>query len=190
MKAGRKAARTAVDFHAAKHTVLVGARFGRAGKVEIEVIRYKQIEQAVAIVIDPRASGAPVGPVAADPGLPGDIGKGAVAVIVVQHVLAPVGDEQVFEAVIIVVADTHAAGPAGTQQTGLLRYIGERPIAIVLVQAVGRALRRFAEARPRQDEDVEPTVVVVVEEGATAAHGLQDVVLVRHSAVNGGRPQA
>src|ERR1700735_5385429 len=113
MKAGRKAARSAVDGHAAKHTVLVGSRFGRAGKVEIQVVRYKQIEQAVAIVIDPRASRAPVGPIEAHAGLPGYIGKRAVAIVVVQDVLSPTGDEQVFEAIVIIVADAHAAGPAG-----------------------------------------------------------------------------
>ena len=40
-----------------------------------------------------------------------DIGECSVAVVAVQDVLAPIGDEQVLEAVVVVVADAHADGP-------------------------------------------------------------------------------
>ena len=78
----------------------------------------------------------------------GDIGERAVAIVAIQNVLAPVGDEQIVESVVVVVANSDARRPAGAEQAGLLRHVGERAVAVVLVQAVGRA----PAARPSKRE--------------------------------------
>ena len=162
MEAGREAARTAVHPHVPEHAVLVLSGLRRAVRIEIEVVGDEQVEPAVAVVVDPGAARAPMRPILADAGFLGHIGERAVPVVVVQHVLAPVGDEQVFEAVVVVVADADAVGPAGTNQPGLRRDIGESAVAIVLVEAVGGAFRSGFEARAAENEDVEPAVVIVV----------------------------
>ena len=107
----------------------------------------------------------------------GDVGERAVAVVAVEDVLAPVGDEEIVEAVVVVVADGDRRRPAGARQAGLRGHVGERAVAIVLVQAVGRAGGRAFEARAAEDEDIQPAVVVVVEEGDAAADGFEDVGL-------------
>ena len=49
-------------------------------------------------------------------GFLGDVRKRAVAVVVEQDVLAPAGDEDVVEAVVIVIADGDARGPDAAPQ--------------------------------------------------------------------------
>ena len=51
------------------------------------------------------------------PGSCGHVREGSIAIVAVEDVLSPVGDEQVFEAIIVVVADADAAGPAVFEQS-------------------------------------------------------------------------
>ena len=69
------------------------------------------------------------------PGLGGDVRERAVAVVVEQQVLAPAGDEEIVVAVVIVIGHGDAGGPNAPSQSGLLRDIGERAVAVVAVQA-------------------------------------------------------
>jgi hypothetical protein len=74
-------------------------RAGRGLQIEVDIVGDEQIEMAVAIVVDKSAAGVP-----ADlrPGLNQSaparhVGKGAVAVVAVERVLAVVGDKQIVE---------------------------------------------------------------------------------------------
>ena len=67
----------------------------------------------------------------------GYIGERAVAVIAIQNVLAPVGDEEILEAVIVIVADGDRRRPAGTKQPRFFGDIRECAVAIVFVEPVG-----------------------------------------------------
>src|SRR6266446_4306153 len=104
-----------------------------------------------------------MGSITANTGLPGDIGERTVAVVVVQHVLAPVGDEQVFKPVVVIVAHADTGRPTHAVQAGFFRHIGEGAIAVVLVESVGGAFWSPLESRPAEDENVEPAVIVIVE---------------------------
>ena len=73
-------------------------------EIEFEIIGDEQIQPAVAIVIDERAARAPARPSMQQAGLLRHIGERAVAVVAVKDVLAPVGDEQIVEPVVVVVA--------------------------------------------------------------------------------------
>ena len=88
--------------------------------------------------------------------------------------MAPVGDEQIIETVIVIVAHGYRGCPTVAHQARLPGNIRECPIAIVLVQTVcssGRAL----DGRTTQQKDIEPAIVVVVEERRAAANGFEDV---------------
>ena len=50
-----------------------------------------------------------------------DVGERAVTVVVVEHILAEIGDEQVLVAVVVVVADADALSPARVLEAGLER---------------------------------------------------------------------
>src|SRR5215469_5259016 len=117
----------------------------------------------------------------------GNVGEGALSVVVVEHVLAVVGDKEVVVAVVIVVAHATGLPPAGTMfEARALGYIGERAIAIVLEQpAMGLvALRKSLETPAVNKENVKPAVVVVVVKGEPAAGGLQQVFVLAHTPVS------
>ena len=130
------------------------------------------------------------GSIPADTGLPGDVGEGAITGVVVKHVLTPISDEQVFKPVVVVIADANTGRPTRTEQTGFCRHIGEGAIPVGLVQAVRGAFRSGLESCPAEDENVEPAVIIVIEQGASAAHRFHDVVLSGNAAIDGGRMQA
>src|SRR5208282_6023841 len=103
------------------------------------------------------------------------IGEGSVAVVAIESILTEVGDEEILKAVVVVVADADAHRPTGIEQAGLSSDVGERTIAIVLVKAIAGSGRDAFQAAATEDEDVHPAIVVVIEEGATAAHDFRNV---------------
>jgi hypothetical protein len=159
----------------------------RAVRIEIDVIGHKQVEFAVAIVVNPGTAGPPMGSIPADTGLPGDVGEGSITVVVVKHILTPIGDKRVLKPVVVIVAHANTGRPTGTEQAGFCGHIGQGAISIVLVQPVRGAWRSGLEAWPAEDEDVEPAVIIVIEQGASTAHRFHDVVLSENTAIDGGR---
>ena len=91
---------------------------------------------------------------------------------------------EVVESVVVVVADGDGRCPAGAGQAGLGRDIGERAVAVVLVEAIGRTRRRPFETRAAQHEQIQPAVVVVVEKRHSASDDLDDVALSVDAAVD------
>src|SRR4051794_14898096 len=118
MDAAREPARAALDGNSLPGAIHVRTGLGDAIHVELQIIGDEEIEVAVAVVVDPSAAGAPAGVITKQAGGFGDIAEGAIAVIFVELVLAVVGDEQIFEAVVVVVADANAASPSSVMQAG------------------------------------------------------------------------
>jgi hypothetical protein len=81
----------------------------------------------------------------------------------IERVLAPVSDEDIFEAVVIIVAYRNGTSPPGPFKTGFDGDIGESSIAIVLIQPIGCARRCAIQASAAKDKNVEPAVVVEIE---------------------------
>ena len=86
----------------------------------------------------------------AEPAALSHIGESAVAVVAVEDVLSPVSDEQIVEAVVVVIAHANAASPAGLEQSGALGDIGEGAVAIVFVEAIAGAARGIAKRLPER----------------------------------------
>ena len=139
-----QALRAAHDRDAFPQAVDAFAGRGRGGDVEVHVIRDHEVEMAVAVVVHEGAAGAPGLAGAGDTGFVADVGESAVAVVVVQHVVAVVSDIQVDVAVVVVVTDAHALSPAGVSEACFRRDIGEGAVVIVAVEMAGGA-------RPRED---------------------------------------
>ena len=174
--------------------MVIAGRVFAAGRdllqIESSIVGNEQIELPVAIVIDPGAAcGEAIGgtpPGGQQAGLFGDIGERAVAVVVEQNVLAPAGNEDIVKAVVIVISNGDAGGPEGACQTRFFRRIRKSAVAVVMVQADGGPFGSIFEAAPGEDDDIEPAVVVVIEEGCTTAHGFEDVVCVVGVAIDNG----
>ena len=136
---------------------------------------------AVAVVVEPGAARSPAILFVVNPGLAGDVGESPIAVVVKQNVVSPEAAEEIVPAVVVVVADADAGLPAGARQAGFFRDVGECAVAIVLVEMrsgclAGRPVR--VEASSVGEINIEPAVVVVIEEGQAAAFGFDDVALV------------
>ncbi len=86
---------------------------------------------AVAIVIHERAACVPAFAVSGNAGFFADVGEGAIAVVVVEDIFSEVGDEEIVETVVVVVADANALPPAGMNQAGFRGDVGESAVAII-----------------------------------------------------------
>ena len=108
----------------------------------------------------------------------------------VEGVAAVAGDVEVGEAVVVVVADRHPHAVAVLRHPGearLLRDVGEGAVRLLVEEAVPEAGVRLVGPLPRghgilepravREEDVQPAVLVVVEEGDASAHGLEQVLV-------------
>src|ERR1700723_534684 len=72
-----------------------------------------------------------------EPGLLGHVGKGPVAIIVVQSVAMDSRYKDVLMAVIVIVADRNTNVVARPREAGSFGHIGEGSVAVVSKQAVG-----------------------------------------------------
>src|ERR1700722_7600793 len=144
-------------------------------EVPLEISQHDQVEEAVVIEVYPCRGGGPAAACCA--GCLGDIGKGSVAIVVVEPVSAIGGNVEVFEAVVVVVANRYPHAIAGALQAGLDSNVFERTILLLVVEAIpiflasllgNGAFRGWIRQRCAIDEkNVEHAVVVIVEERHT-----------------------
>ena len=133
------------------------------------VIADEEIEEAVAVVIEPEGGGAEALFVE-EAGFLGDVGEGAFAGVVEEAALADAGDEDVGETVVVVVGDGHAHAVQFEVEAGGFGDVSEGAVAIVAVELEGGALALVAgPVHGVDEENVGPTVGVVIEEGAAGA---------------------
>ena len=160
---------------------LVVAAGEMAAVAVIDETADEQIEPAVVVEIEPDGAGGPVilENFGAQPGVLAHVGEGAVAVVAVEDGAAVGGDEQIGEAVVIVIAHGHAHAEGASGDAGFFCDVGEGAVAIVFVKRVAdgaRGLEEIARTAVHQ-VDVHPAVVVVIEESAAGAHGFRQVMV-------------
>ncbi len=110
-------------------------------------------------------------PLVATPAFSRDVRECAVSVVVIQNVLAERGDENIVEAVVVVIADANALSPAVMDQTGFCGDVGEGAVAIIFEKMRNwfLALGKSFEAPAVHQENIQPVVVVVIVESDAAA---------------------
>ncbi len=120
----------------------------------LDVVGDDQIEPAVFVVIEPSRAGGPSAFIG-DAGFRRDVGKRAVAVVVIENGAAIAGHIQIGIAVIVEVADGNAlAVMAFTADAGFLGDIGESSVAVVVVERATQRMRRFVDvSRGGLDEE-------------------------------------
>src|SRR6185437_4212297 len=109
-----------------------------------------------------------------------NVGERAISIVMEKDVAPPESTEQIIPAVIVVVAHANAGLPSGSRDSRLLRDVCEGSIAIVLVKMCrGNLPRRPVCIQPVavSQIDVQPSVVVVVEESNAAALGFDNEFL-------------
>ena len=145
---------------------------------------------AVAVVINKRAACAVARCRMQQPGLSGHVREGPVTVVAIKAVLSVISKEEIFKAVVVVIAYANSLRPACIQQAGFGSHICKCAVAVVLVEPVAGVGRSVLKSTPTKDEDIHPTIVVVIEEGAARGHGLDNVGEVINITVHHGLVQA
>src|SRR5262249_22018190 len=98
----------------------------------------------------------------------------ALAFVVIQHAMAIVGDEQVAQAVVVVVAHANSLPPPGVRQAGFRRDVFELEIAEIAIKMVASLIAAF-ERRPAFQKDIGSPVLVDTKNRGAAARGFDDV---------------
>ena len=165
---------------------------GNLVRVQLDEIAYEKIEVAVPVIIEESAASAPTDVLLGKARLMGNIGKGAIAVVMKENVMAPEATKQVVPSIIVEIAHADAGLPTGTPEPRLFSNIGKGAVTVVLVQVRDR----FLSSRPMRIEaisiaevDVEPAVMVVVEKGQSASLGFNDDPLAVYTAPHVGDVQ-
>src|SRR5947208_2135158 len=134
--------------------------------------RLWKIKQAVAVVIKPQSGSAEALMSEEAAGTRG-VHKSSFAGVAKEPALADASDEDVGEAIVVVIADGHAHSVELDIEARAARYVGECAVAIVAVKPKSGTLSFVAWPVHSVDQkDVLPAVVVVVEECAARAQGL------------------
>ena len=107
-----QSARTAIHRDAFEITPRVLSRWRDFVEIENEIVGEEQVEASIAVVVHPGAACAPAIAEVQQACRLRHVGESAVAVVAIQNVLRPAGDENVVAPVVVVVGDGHAAGPA------------------------------------------------------------------------------
>ena len=104
----------------------------------------------------------------------------------VERVLAVVGEEKIFETIVVVVADANSLSPTGARQAGFAGDVSECAVAIVLEQIADRFFARgeTLKAPAIHQKDIQPAVVIEVVKSGAASGGLQQIFVLVHSAEN------
>src|SRR5690348_17097688 len=95
------------------------------GQIEIDIVGDEEIKFAVTVVVDESAAGVPALAVPGYARFVGYIDKRSITIVVIKDILAEVTDEEIFEAVVIVIADANTLPPSGVGYACLQCYVGE-----------------------------------------------------------------
>jgi len=109
----------------------------RLVRIQLDEVAHEKIEKSVPVVIEECAACAPAALFLRKAGLPGNIGKGSVSVVMKQNVMPPKCAEQIVPSIVVVIANANAGLPAGASQSRLICNIGKCAVAVVLVQMSG-----------------------------------------------------
>src|SRR5258708_5095588 len=98
--------------------------------IEFSVARDEQAEAAVVIIVSPTRSRRPSTQRHAS--FFRDVGEGAIVIVVIEAVLAEVGDVNVRPAIVIVVTNGNAESPALVRDSRFVSHIGKGAVVIVV----------------------------------------------------------
>ena len=148
----------------------------------LHVVGDVEIDLAVAVVVE--EGGARREPGVPDAGSRRDVLERPVAGVPVQPVRAEVREVEVHEPVVVVVGRGDAEPVGSRRQPGAARDVGERAVAVVAVHGRHGGPRRWLPRPGRRvhEDDVEPAVVVEIDEGTPGPEGLGKVLLAERAA--------
>ena len=113
--------------------LLIAAKFV-LGLVEIDEAADKEVQLAVIVVVEPDRARSPSGSGKAC--FASDVGKRAVAIIMIKNDAVILGDKKIGETVAVVVPDGNSHPIAKTGNASPFGHVGKAAIAIVVIKRV------------------------------------------------------
>ena len=101
-----------------------------------------------------------------------NFGEGAVAVVSQQVIWPEAGHIDIVPAVIIVIANRYPHAPSDVTYPGMVRYVGKRSIAIVVIESASGFLSGLHHVHCQRihEIDIQIAIVVVIKELHAATH--------------------
>lgn len=106
--------------------------------------------------------------------------------------MSPESDEEISEAVVVIIAGADPLPPSGECNAGFLSDVGESAVAIIVIEVAGGflGLGEAFEGVAVDKENVGPAVVVIVDDGGASAGAFYDVLFDAFAAVFGASGEA
>ena len=149
------------------------------------IVGDEQVQKPIVVVVHPGSRDGPhllaIKNTAAHTRFVGDVGEGAIVVVVEQLVLTCVNHVDIGPPIVIVIPDSHAHAIAFAGHTCFFSHIGEGAIVVVVVQPIPVFGALFLERRDGGSVyhiDIQVAVVVVIEKSYSRHHGLR-LILIR-----------
>ena len=145
----------------------------------MDIPRNEQINIAISIVVAPSGPGAEAP--AAHARLFGHVLELAVAQVAIEGIATVTRHEEVELAVVVVIRHCHSHAPAAPRQPRFLRDVLKSAIRLLMIQRDERVatVPRPLDGGTVYHHDVQTAVIVAIEQTDPAAHGLDDIPLVR-----------
>ncbi len=155
----------------------IAAEFRELVHIQMDIPRHKEVDEAVAIVVGPGRPGHEAAP--AHSRFLGHVLELAISKAAVERAAPETGDKQVQFAVIIEVGDRDSHAPPFAREPGRLRNVSELKILVLMVERDERiaAIAIVFHGGAIHHGNVQFAVIVAVKQGDTAAHGLDDIML-------------
>src|SRR5438445_5629090 len=117
-------------------------RKNRMIDVVLHVARHEKIKKAVMIIVAPCGTCGPA--TKTDTSFSGNVSKSAIVIVVIQPILAVVGDVDVRPSIVVVVADGNAKAPPFVGNTSFFGNVGKCAVVVVVKEhGVGSRLLAF-----------------------------------------------
>src|SRR5437764_7967228 len=154
-------------------------------EIPLHVSKYHQVQKAVNIKVHPRRAGRPSS--TANPCGLRDVGKLSVAIVVVQLVASICSNVKVLITVVVIIAYCDSHSVPGPLQASLLGNVFERAVLLLVIETVPILLcpllrncslgSRIAKRSCVYEENVEKSIVVIIEQRHTGSHRFDQVLL-------------
>ena len=149
----------------------------RLTEIEIDIVRYHQIEKSIAIEVDEGTSGTPSPLRRGQSSLFCLVAESSVSLVVVQNVLSPLGYEQIDMTIVVDITRTYALSPTfGMRQTCFFGNVLKLQAAQIVIKRKwgGHSFVRLQPAAI-DHKNVGQPVVIVVDDGNPQARRFDDV---------------
>ena len=166
--------------------VLVAARLWNGFLVEDDVVGDEQVEIAVTIVIEKRATGPPAPARCRKAGLLGPVFERPVPLVAIEHVVSEVGHQQIGVPVVVVIGGADALTPARAGQTSPPGDILKRAVSLIAIEVIDRLFPWRKAFRPAAvgKENIPEAVAVEIKDGNAGPRGLENVLLLLLTTLN------